>query len=258
MLRISQYYYILFVGCLRWSEIQYVLCECWYNVRTVHVVSFSLFALAHFKQPLLACPSVCKAGWALPHCQQGWALPHCQQGRVGPAPLSVRVGHKAVLRLLVWFFVICCYHAFFVLGMTGNGMLFLRRNVAQYHYQLKIIFIDAVFVCLQACVCVWQHLGKVSVIHVRILLYTEYLGKVSGIHVRILLYTEYLGKVSVIHVRILLYTEYLGKVSGIHVRILLYTEYLGKVSGIHVRILLYTEYLGKVSVIPTCQNIALH
>ena len=99
--------------------------------------------------------------------------------RVGPAPLSARVGHKVVLRLLVWFCVICCYHAFFVLGMTGNGMLFLRRNVTQYHYQLKIIFIDAVFVCLQACV--WQHLGKVSVIHVRILLYTEYLGKVSVI-----------------------------------------------------------------------------
>ena len=34
-------------------------------------------------------------------------------------------------------------------------------------------------VCKHVCVCVWQHLGKVSVIHVRILLYIEYLGMVS-------------------------------------------------------------------------------
>ena len=120
------YYYILFVGCFRWGEIHYVLCECWCNVRTVHVVSFSFFALAHFKQPLLACPTVCRQGGRrvgpAGRVGGGWALPHCQQGRVGL---------KVVLRLLVWFFVICCYRAFFVLGMTGNGMLFLRRNVAQ-------------------------------------------------------------------------------------------------------------------------------
>ena len=70
------YYYILFVGCFRWGEIHYVLCECWCNVRTVHVVSFSFFALAHFKQPLLACPTVCRQGGR----------------RVGPAPLSARQG----------------------------------------------------------------------------------------------------------------------------------------------------------------------
>ena len=96
------------------------------------------------------CPTVSKEGWALPHCQQGRVGPAPLSARKGgPAPLSARVGHMVALRLLVWFCVICCYHAFFVLGMTGNGMLFLRQNVAQYHYQLKIIFIDTVFVCLQ-------------------------------------------------------------------------------------------------------------